>query len=149
MLTAPTTAPAVWEAFLRDRGLRVTEGRVTVLQFLETHPHSPASAILGALTETLPSLSQQSVHNIVNDLTAAGLLRRIDPPESGHALYETRTGDNHHHLQCVVCGRIEDIDCLVGDSPCLTPGHSHGMRLLEASVTFRGVCAACEPQPAN
>lgn len=143
------TSPEQWGTLLREHGLRVTEGRVTALSYIEMHPHSSAADILDALSSELPSLSQQSVHNIVNDLTETGLLRRIDPPDSGRALYETRTGDNHHHVQCVVCHRIEDIDCLVGGAPCLSPDHSHGMRLLEASVTFRGVCAECEPEAAK
>lgn len=139
------TSSEQWGVLLREQGLRVTEGRLTTLSYLEAHPHSSAADILEALSGTLPSLSQQSVHNIVNDLTETGLLRRIDPPESGRALYETRTDDNHHHVQCVICQRIEDVDCLVGGAPCLSPDHTHGMRLLEASITFRAVCADCEP----
>ena len=138
------TSPEQWGTLLREHGRRVTEGRVNVLSYIEAHPHISAAEILNALGDQLPSLSQQSVHNIVNDLTETGLLRRIDPPDSGRALYETRTGDNHHHVQCVVCGRVEDVDCVVGAAPCLTPSHTHGMRVLEAAITFRGVCAGCE-----
>ncbi|MBU3995269.1 MAG: transcriptional repressor, partial [Actinobacteria bacterium] len=59
------------------------------------------------------------------------------------------TADNHHHVQCIVCHRIEDVDCVVGEAPCLTPHDAHGMRVLEASVTFRGVCAACDGDPST
>lgn len=138
------TPPEQWGTLLREHGLRVTEGRLDALGYLEVNPHSSAAAIHAALSEESPSLSPQSVHNIVNDLTEAGMLRRIDPPEAGRALYETRTGDNHHHVQCIDCHRIEDVDCVVGGAPCLSPSHSHGMRLLEASITFRGICAECE-----
>lgn len=138
------TSPEQWAALLRARGLRVTDGRLDALGRLEEHPHSSAAAIHSMLAEDSPTLSLQSVHNIVNDLTEAGILRRIDPPDSSHALYETRTEDNHHHVQCVDCLRIEDVDCVVGGAPCLSPSHSHGMRLLEAAVTFRGICAECD-----
>lgn len=144
MRTMTPTSPEQWATLLRENGLRTTDGRIDALRYLEMNPHSSAASIYTALAERSPALSPQSVHNIVNDLTGAGILRRIDPPETGYALYETRTGDNHHHVQCIDCRRIEDVDCVVGGAPCLSPNHSHGMRLLEASVTFRGICAECE-----
>lgn len=144
----PTTSPAEWAEQLRARGLRVTSGRVAALGYIEAHPHSSVSSIHATLSKDLSSLSQQSVHNITHDLTDCGLLRRVDLPDAGSALYETRAHDNHHHVQCVICHRIEDIDCEIGEAPCLTPNEAHGMRLLEATVTYRGVCADCEGSPA-
>lgn len=138
------TPPERWTELLRERGLRATSGRVIALCYIEAEPHCTAGHIREALAHEHPALSQQSVHNIVNDLTEVGLLRRIDLPGTGSALYETRTDDNHHHVQCVICHRIEDIDCVVGEAPCMQPSHTHGMRLLEAAVTFRGVCASCD-----
>ncbi|CAG7619291.1 Fur family transcriptional regulator [Leucobacter soli] len=145
-LAAQATAhtPEHWGETLRAHGMRVTSGRVAALGYLQMHPHSSVADIHGALAGELPSLSQQSAHNIANDLTECGILRRIDLPDSGSARYEMKRGDNHHHVQCVVCQRIEDIDCIVGEAPCLRPEHTHGMRLLEAAITFRGVCADCE-----
>ena len=144
-LGAEVATPEQWGDRLRERGLRVTQGRIAALGYLAAHPHSSAAEIFAGLSEQLPSLSQQSVHNIANDLTAHGLLRRIDLPDAGSALFEPLRGDNHHHVQCVVCHRIEDVDCAVGAAPCLMPHGDHGMRVLEAAVTFRGVCTDCEP----
>lgn len=135
---------AAWSDLLHARGLRVTAGRLAALAYLHDHPHSSVSQVHEALLSAHPSLSYQSVNNIAHDLSECGILRRIDPPDSDSALFETRVGDNHHHVQCIVCRRIEDIDCLIGSAPCLTPNHDHGMRLLEASVTFRGICPECE-----
>ncbi|WP_028244544.1 Fur family transcriptional regulator [Pseudoclavibacter soli] len=141
----PAEHPA-WADRLRAVGLRVTGGRVAVLEYLEAHPHSSAAEVLEVLEPQLPSISAQSVHNIVHDLTEHELIRRIDLPDSTAARYETRTRDNHHHVQCVVCGRIEDVDCAVGHAPCLTPSQTHGIRVLVAEVTYRGVCADCEAE---
>lgn len=135
-----------WGSMLRDQGLRVTAGRVAALDYLAEHPHSAVVDVYAGLANQLPSLTLQTVHNIARDLTECGLLRRIDPPDASGARYETRTGDNHHHIQCVVCQRIEDVECVIGDAPCLTPNHTHGMRLLEAAITFRGLCADCDPE---
>lgn len=136
--------PEEWSAALRSSGLRSTAGRVAALGYLAAHPHSSAGEVHAGLADELPTLTLQSVHNIAHDLTEHGLLRRVSLPDSDSTLYETRIGDNHHHVQCVVCRRVEDIDCVVGEAPCLSPDHAHGMRLLEAAVTFRGVCRACE-----
>ena len=124
---------ARWADVLRAHGLRVTPGRAAALEHLETHPHSSVAQVHSALAPRLPSLSQQSVHNIANALTERGILRRIDLPDAGGARYETRTGDNHHHLQCVV-----------GKAPCLSPDDAHDMRVVEAVVIFRGICADCD-----
>lgn len=128
---------------LRDAGLRVTGGRIALLETLETMPHSDAESLLTAMRTTLPALSVQSVHNMLNSLSEAGLLRRIEPAGSS-ARYERRTGDNHHHLVCTQCGAIEDVDCSVGHAPCLTPSDSAGYTVVAAEVTYWGLCSRCQ-----
>lgn len=128
---------------LRDAGLRVTGGRLALLETLETMPHSDAESLLAALRPSLPALSVQSVHNMLNSLSNAGLLRRIEPAGSP-ARYERRTGDNHHHLVCTQCGAIEDVDCAVGHAPCLTPSDSAGYQVIAAEVTYWGLCSNCQ-----
>jgi len=140
----PVRSAAEWADVIRAHGLRVTPGRVAALVYIDAHPHVSAADIYRTLREDLPSTSQQAAFNIVHDLHRHDLLRRIDLPDSDGAQYETRTGDNHHHVQCIICGRIEDVDCVVGASPCLEPSDTHGMRILVAEVTFRGICPACE-----
>lgn len=144
MATSAVTPAGEWQDLLRGARLRATPGRLATLAHLEAHPHSSVAEIGAGLADRFPTLSAQSIHNITNDLAAGGLIRRIDLPGSGSARYETRVHDNHHHVQCVVCGRIEDVDCAVGHAPCLTPSETHGMRILEAQVTFRAVCPGCE-----
>ena len=100
-----------------------------------------------SLRERMPSLSVQSVHNVLADLTAAGLLRRIEPAGSP-ARYERRRGDNHHHIVCTSCGAIADVDCVVGHAPCMEPSDTAGYSLQSAEVTFWGLCAECQAQPA-
>ncbi|MDQ1543619.1 MAG: Fur family transcriptional regulator, stress-responsive regulator [Actinomycetota bacterium] len=127
---------------LRLSGLRATVGRLEVLKALEEHPHSDADRLHGLVAPGLPRLSIQSVHNVLSDLTRAGLVRRIEPARSA-ALYERRIDDNHHHVVCTECGAVADIDCVVGSAPCLHPSDSAGYRIEEAEVTFWGRCAKC------
>ncbi len=138
-----------WPQMLRAKGLRVTAQRVAVLDFIHHHPHTDAEAIYQGARLSLPTISLQAVHLIVQDLSAIGIVRRISLPDSGSARYETRIEDNHHHIQCIACGRIWDVDCVVGHAPCLEPSNTHGVRIIEASVVFRGICQECEKSHSN
>ena len=130
---------------LRAAGLRVTVQRVAVIDALAARPHASADAVFSALREKLSGVALPTVHGILGDLTGAGIVRRVSLPDATSALYEVQHEfDNHHHLQCVECGRVEDVACAVGEAPCLHPSHDHGMRILEASVTYRAICSDCE-----
>lgn len=131
------------EAQLRGTGLRVTAGRVAVLDALDTLPHTDAERLFRIVSHSVPTTSVQSMHNILSDLTAAGLVRRIEPAGSA-ALYERRIGDNHHHVVCSRCGAVADVDCAVGEAPCLTPSTTSGFTIQTAEVTFWGICPDCQ-----
>ena len=131
------------EQTLRGAGLKVTRGRVAVLDALAGLPHADAETVFRAVLPELPGTSIQNVHNVLGDLTAAGLLRRIEPAGSA-ARYERRTGDNHHHVVCSSCGAVADVDCVVGHAPCLHPSEAGGYAVHTAEVTFWGVCPSCQ-----
>lgn len=145
-LTATPAPDAV--AMLRDAGLRVTDTRVAAIAALHVLPHSGVDAILDAVAHSLPATSRQSVHNVLTDLVAAGLARRIEPAGQP-GLYELRVGDNHHHIVCQRCGAVADVDCVTGHAPCLTPSQTSGFDLVEADVTFWGTCADCKATTAT
>lgn len=140
-----TTAPDA-AALLRGAHLRVTDTRVAVVDALAALPHSGADAIVSQVAHRLPSTSRQAVYNVLNDLAAAGLARRIEPAGQP-GLYELRVGDNHHHIVCQRCGVVADVDCVTGHAPCLTPSQTSGFDLAEAEVTFWGICANCKTTP--
>jgi Fe2+ or Zn2+ uptake regulation protein len=127
---------------LRGAGLRVTAPRVAVLNTVAAQPHSTADEIAGQVRSALGSVSTQAVYDVLRACVTAGLVRRIEPAGAS-ALYETRTGDNHHHLVCRVCGRVTDVDCVVGAAPCLEPSDLDGFAIDEAEVVFWGTCGSC------
>ncbi|WP_216893987.1 Fur family transcriptional regulator [Nocardia alni] len=129
---------------LRAAGLRVTAPRVAVLDVVVAQPHSDADRVTAAVRERLGSVSTQAVYDVLRACVGAGLLRRIEPAGSA-ARYETRTGDNHHHLVCRSCGTVVDVDCVVGSAPCLEPSDAHGFAIDEAEVVFWGLCPDCSP----
>ncbi|MFI2287320.1 Fur family transcriptional regulator [Streptomyces niveus] len=130
---------------LRKKGLRNTSQRRAVLAALHGFPHSTASDVearVGA-AETSAGMSRQGLYNVLEDLTGAGLIRRIEPAGSP-TRYELRVGDNHHHLVCRQCGLIEDVDCATGVAPCLEPVGRTGFAIEEAEITWWGLCVRCQ-----
>ena len=136
----PTTTD--FERLLRGAALRVTRPRVAVLTAVHAHPHADTDSILGTVRADLGEVSHQAVYDVLKVLTTAGLVRRIQP--AGHvARYESRVGDNHHHVVCRACGVIADADCAVGSAPCLTASDDHGFTIDEAEVIYWGQCSDC------
>lgn len=127
---------------LRRRGLRVTAQRLAVLRAVSGDPHASADAIAGRVRGELGSISAQAVYDALGALTEKGLLRRIQPAGSP-ARYESRVGDNHHHLICRSCDQVLDVDCAVGDTPCLTAVDDLGYEIDEAEVIYWGRCPDC------
>ena len=136
----PTTVEI--EQLLRSAELRVTRPRVAVLTAVHDHPHADTDTIIGAVRAGLGDVSHQAVYDVLRALTEARLLRRIQPTGSV-ARYESRVGDNHHHVVCRSCGAIADVDCAVGHTPCLTASDDHGFVVDEAEVVYWGACPTC------
>ena len=128
---------------LRGAALRVTRPRVAVLNAVYAHPHSDTDSIIGAVRADLGEVSHQAIYDVLRALTAASLVRRIQPSGSV-ARYESRVGDNHHHVVCRSCGVIADVDCAVDTTPCLTASNDHGFVIDEAEVTYWGLCPDCQ-----
>ncbi len=136
----PTTSDC--EQMLRRAALRVTRPRVAVLQTVHERPHADTESIIEGVRDDFGSVSHQAVYDVLRALTEAGLVRRIQPRDFV-ARYEARTGDNHHHLVCRSCGAIADVECAVGDAPCLTASDDAGYEIDEAEVIYWGRCPSC------
>jgi Fe2+ or Zn2+ uptake regulation protein len=135
-------AVAELERMLRGASLRVTRPRVAVLGAVHDHPHADTQSLVGVVREQLGDVSQQAVYDVLNALTDARLVRRIQPLGSV-ARYESRVGDNHHHAVCRSCGVVADVDCAAGAVPCLIPSDDHGFEIDEAEVIYWGLCPDC------
>ncbi|WP_336207206.1 Fur family transcriptional regulator [Nonomuraea sp. LPB2021202275-12-8] len=139
-MTAPRT-PTTPEA-LRGAGLRVTAARVALLETVRDGDHLDVEAIASGVRDRVGHISLQAVYEALHALTAAGLVRRIEPAGSA-ARFEGRVGDNHHHIVCRSCGAVADVDCAAGEAPCLTADDDHGFSIDEAEVIYWGLCPAC------
>ena len=144
------------EAILRAHDLRVTRQRVAVFEAIRENPHADTNSVIDLVRERIGEVSHQAVYDALRALTEAGLLRHIQPSGSV-ARYESRVGDNHHHVVCRSCGSVADVDCVVGEAPCVEGSDDHGFSIDECEVTFWGLCPTCraerrgdtEPNPTN
>ncbi|MEV0479910.1 MULTISPECIES: Fur family transcriptional regulator [unclassified Streptomyces] len=139
----PTTAEE-----LRGAGLRVTAARVALLETVRHGDHLDVEAVASGVRDRVGHISLQAVYDALHALTSAGLIRRIEPAGSP-ARFEGRVGDNHHHLMCRSCGVVADVDCAVGEAPCLTAADDQGFSIDEAEVIYWGLCPACTAAPSS
>lgn len=142
MTDSVPTDPTVPSDLLRARGVRVTAPRLAVLRAVASQPHCTTEEAEVAVRGAIGAVSRQAVYDALRVLTETGLLRRIQPAGSV-ARYEDRVGDNHHHVVCRVCGRMDDVDCAVGEVPCLTAEEDRGFVIDEAEVVYWGRCPDC------
>ena len=139
-MTAPSALTPADE--LRSAGLRVTAARVALLETFRTGDHPGVEEIASGVRARVGHVSVQAVYDALHALTAAGLVRRIEPADSP-ARFERRVGDNHHHVVCRSCGAVADVDCAVGEAPCLTASDDRGFSIDEAEVIYWGMCPDC------
>jgi Fe2+ or Zn2+ uptake regulation protein len=133
---------------LRAADLRVTRPRLAVLEAVYSHSHADTDTIFSAVRTELSDVSRQAVYDVLAALTSAGLVRRIQPSGSV-ARYESRVGDNHHHVVCRSCGTIGDVDCATGEAPCLAASDDNGFSIDEAEVIYWGLCPDCSAAQAS
>ena len=133
-------------SLLRARGIQVTAQRLAVLRTVAAEPHVAADRVAEVVRAEIGAISLQSVYDALNLLVTEGLIRRIQPSGSP-ARFEDRVGDNHHHLICRICGRVVDVDCAVGDAPCLAASDDKGYQIDEAEIAYWGRCPDCQSQP--
>jgi Fur family transcriptional regulator, stress-responsive regulator len=139
-MTASQTPTIAGE--LRGAGLRVTAARVALLETVRDGDHLDVEAIASGVRDRVGHVSLQAVSDALHALTAAGLVRRLEPAGSP-ARFEGRVSDNHHHVVCRSCGVVADVDCATGEAPCLTASDDHGFSIDEAQVIYWGLCPAC------
>jgi Fe2+ or Zn2+ uptake regulation protein len=142
---SPVAESVATVQLLRAAGLRVTAPRVAVLEALAIQPHGDAETITRAVRERLGTVSTQAVYDVLAALVRTGLVRRIEPAGSS-ALFERRTGDNHHHVVCRDCGAVDDVVGVPQTAACLSPDQTHGFVIDEAEVTLWGLCPRCQQE---
>lgn len=133
------------DKLLRENGVQVTAQRIAIMRAVSARPHATADQLTEDVRTVIGSISRQAVYDTLGVFDEKNLIRRIQPARSP-ARYEDRVGDNHHHLICRTCEIMFDIDCAVGETPCLTANDDHGFEIDEAEVIYWGYCPECQAQ---
>ncbi|MCA8960304.1 MAG: transcriptional repressor [Planctomycetes bacterium] len=126
---------------LRRHGIQITAQRLAVLRAVFARPHATADMIAEEVRAEIGAISRQAVYDALRVLTEKGLIRSVQPAGSA-VLYDPRV-DNHHHLICRRCGVTLDVDCAIGEAPCLTAAADSGFQIDEAEVIYWGTCPEC------
>jgi Fur family transcriptional regulator, stress-responsive regulator len=132
------------DALLRRHGLHATAQRLVFCGGVRptAQYNSTEDDHYTVVRPEIGAISRQAVYDTLAALTDKGLLRRIQPAGSP-GRYENRVGDNHHHLICRTCNWMVDVDCAVGDTPCLMATDDSGYEIDEAEVIYWGRCPEC------
>jgi Fe2+ or Zn2+ uptake regulation protein len=129
-------------SILRSRGQRVTSQRVVIHDaLLELDRHVTADEVHAAVSDRLPNVSAPTVYATLDLFEELGIVRRINLA-GGAARYDPRP-DDHHHLVCERCGRVEDLDAGVDMARVLRAASRRGFRADHAEVVVYGLCSVC------
>jgi Fe2+ or Zn2+ uptake regulation protein len=127
---------------LRERGLRATSQRLVMHRLLrDHHRHLSAEELLAEAGERLPGVSLPTVYSTLELFEDLGIVRRVNDG-GGTLLWDTRA-DEHHHLICRRCGRIEDVDVPLDLNRARSSARRAGFEPDRAEVVVSGLCASC------
>lgn len=128
---------------LKRRGWRLTAQRRVVAEVLAgEHVHLTADEVYGQARRRLPEISLATVYNTLNELVDMGEVLEIATGD-GPKRYDPNTTVAHHHLHCVSCGALRDVNPEGTDRLVLPPPQQHGFELLDVDIVFRGRCPRC------
>ena len=127
---------------LRERGHRVTPQRLLIHRALEDlGRHATADEVLATVSERLPNASLPTVYSTLELFERMGVVRRI-AAGPGPALYDPCV-DEHQHVVCTRCGRVDDLDAGVDAESALRAARRSGFQPSGAELVVRGLCASC------
>lgn len=131
-------------AACRASGLSVTSQRQAVYEaVLDSGEHPTADAVFDAVRPRLPSISRTTVYRVLDRLVDLGVIEKACSPGSV-ARFDAVT-DRHHHLVCVRCDRVFDLDeDKVKLDIELPPVHADEFDIRDYSIRFTGICVECQ-----
>jgi Fe2+ or Zn2+ uptake regulation protein len=133
---------------LHARGQRVTIPRLLVHRHLRRAAnHVTPEQLHAELAPQLPSLSPATIYGTLDLLDDLGFVRRVSTPRGG-TVYDSRV-DDHHHIICRSCGRIEDVDAAIDTVAVERAARRAGFRVDHGQLAISGLCADCAARRAE
>jgi Fur family ferric uptake transcriptional regulator len=128
------------------RGIRLTPRRRALLEILEeANSHLDAAGLLEAAKQRM-RIDRATVYRTLELLKKQGLVDELDLMHLRGEMhyYEVRNGeDEHFHLACLGCGRIEEISTPLFEQLKQSVGKEKGFAIQTARLEIGGYCAGC------
>lgn len=126
----------------REAGLPVTIQRRAVFEaILDRQDHPTAELVFQAVRRDLPQISRMTVHRILHNFVALGLVEKTCHPGSA-ARFDPKIRP-HHHLVCLECGAIVDVEDPRLDALPWPRIPVRQFSIENYQIQFRGRCARC------
>jgi len=127
----------------RQNGLKITPQRRVILELLaDDDSHPTAEQVYQRVLLVMPEVSRTTVYNTLRELSDLGELTRVQDLSEGGQRYDTNS-EPHHHLYCVRCHKLIDIDHDF-EGLSLAPEELSGYRILRRQVTLYAICPDCQ-----
>ncbi len=128
-------------AKIRQKGLRVTRQRRTILSVLEKTAQ-PVSAQQICAAVAGQGVNRSSVFRSLKTFAERGVVEVAENAHHEH-LYELRRSLPHHHLVCERCGRTETVKCFLPPRMLRSWEKRYGFHAVRHESSAYGLCRAC------
>lgn len=130
------------ENICRSQGLRMTNQRLEILRAIDgVTDHPSAETVHSRVRERAPNISLDTVYRTLATFEQYGLVLSV-PGDAGQQRFDPNTHP-HHHMVCVRCKAIEDLDWPEVGGDCLPERVREWGRACDVQVVVRGVCRRC------
>lgn len=125
------------------RGRRLTDQRLLVAEALAGGREAvSAQELHERLRPRHPRLGLATVYRALEAQVESGMARRLERP--GHvSTYVACAPEHHHHLVCVRCQRVDDLDEALLRPVLRGITERHAFAVAHERLDFYGLCAAC------
>ena len=125
--------------------LRMTHQREIILEEIKKSTNHPtADELYERVKKRLPRISLATVYRNLEIMFEAGLINKLEI--SGRQKRFDWDLNQHDHIYCVQCHRVDNIDLGTQDKITLPPEESHGYQVSGCRVEFFGICPKCGKQ---
>jgi Fur family ferric uptake transcriptional regulator len=125
--------------------IRLTTQRQIILEELakvKTHP--TASELYDMVRKRLPRIGLGTVYRNLELMADSGMILKIEV--GGTQKRFDATTDDHYHIRCSVCGRVDDIDVPVIRDLASQAATTTSYQILGHHIEFTGICSSCQKE---
>ncbi len=116
--------------------------RVIVEELRKLRSHPTAADLYEIVRQRLPKISLGTVYRNLDLLAKQGLIRKLEI--GGSEKRYDGTAEQHYHVRCVICQRIDDLHELPSDFAEDDFANLNGYEIIGHHLEFVGICPECK-----